>query len=310
MERTKWIPAGLILGLMLVLLAGWPLKAIAQGKVRIAVTAFENKVKTPYGDPSWKIGEGMAEMLTTELFKTGRFIVVERQALGDVVREQELGQSGLISKGTAVQSGQLMGAQIVVRGAITEFEHRASGGGAGVTGRDFSVSGKLRNAHVALDLRMIDTSTGQVIASHRAAKVVPAGGGGFGARVGSVKFGAGAYYKTPIGRATRAAIHDAVQFIVATTPFRTVTPSFSVVKVERGMVYINAGATQNVRVGDAFRVYSKGEDLIDPDSGLKLGSTEQVIGSIQVTAVYGKFSTATITSGAGIMKRGDRVKVR
>ena len=76
-----------------VLLAGWPLETVAQDKTRIAVSAFENKVKTPWGDPSWKIGEGLPEMLTTELMKTGRFTVVERQAIGDVVREQELGRA-------------------------------------------------------------------------------------------------------------------------------------------------------------------------------------------------------------------------
>ncbi len=45
----------------------------AQGKIRIAVTAFENKVKTPIPDARWKIGEGLAEMLTSELLKTGQF---------------------------------------------------------------------------------------------------------------------------------------------------------------------------------------------------------------------------------------------
>jgi len=308
MEKIRWRSTAWIVGLTLVLGLSWPLTATAQGKTRIAVTAFENKVKTPWGDPSWKIGEGMAEMLTTELIKTGRFIVVERQALGDVVKEQELGQSGLISKGTAIRPGQLMGAQVVARGAITEFEHRTSGGGVGVKTDDFRIEGKLRNAHVALDLRLIDTSTGQVLASHRAAKVVPAGGGGFGARAGTVKFGADAYYKTPIGKATRAAIQDAVQFIVATTAFPTASSSFSIVKVEGGRVYINAGANMDVRIGDVFSVYAKGEDLIDPDSGLTLGSTERLVGSVQVNAVHEKFSTATITSGADIMKRGDRVK--
>ena len=88
-----------------------PKVGLAQGKLRIAVTAFENKVKMPWWDASWRIGEGLAEMLTTELMRTGRFIVVERQALGDVVREQELGQSGLMRRETAPTPGQLMGSR-------------------------------------------------------------------------------------------------------------------------------------------------------------------------------------------------------
>jgi curli biogenesis system outer membrane secretion channel CsgG len=310
MEQTKWRLLAWMAAL--VLLTGWPLEIAAQDKTRIAVSAFENKVKTPWGDPSWKIGEGLAEMLTTELIKTGRFTVVERQALGDVVREQELGQSGLVSKGTAVVPGRLIGAQFVVRGAVTEFEVKASGGGGGVTtGQSFSTAARLQNAHVALDLRLIDTSTGQVIASHRAAKIVPAASGAFAAQTSGVRFGADAFYSTPIGQATRAAIQDALQFIVATTPLKTsISSSYSIVKVEGGVAYINAGTNMNVREGDEFGVFSKGEDLVDPDSGLSLGSTEQQIGSIRVTSVQEKFSIATIVSGGGSIKRGDRVKAR
>ena len=300
---------GVTVTLALLAVVPWPFEVMAQGKIRIAVTAFENKVKTPWWGPSWKIGEGLAEMLTSELSKTGQFIVVERQALGDIVKEQELGQSGLIRGETAARTGQILGAQIVVRGAVTEFEEQASGGGAGIRFGGFGAEGSVRNAHVALDIRLIDTSTGQVIASHNAAKSAPAAGGGIGARVGTVTFGGDAFFQTPLGQATRAAMQDALQFIMATA-FKAVTPSFSIVKVEGGMAYVNAGANSNVRVGDVFMVYSKDEDLVDPDTGLKLGSDEKIVGSIQVTNVQEKFSIGTIRGGAGAMKRGDLVKVR
>jgi len=283
--------------------------ATAQGKIRIAVTAFENKVKTPWWGPSWKIGEGLAEMLTSELSKTGQFIVVERQALSDIVKEQELGQSGLIRGETAARTGQILGAQIVVRGAVTEFEERASGGGAGIRFPGFGAEGGVSNAYVALDIRLIDTSTGQVIASHNAAKTAPSAGGGLGARIGNVTFGGDAFFQTPIGQATRAAMDDALRFIMATA-FKAVIPSFSIVKVEGGTAYINAGVSSNVRVGDVFMVYSKGEDLVDPDTGLKLGSDERMVGSIQITNVQEKFSIGAIRGGTGAMKRGDLVRVR
>src|SRR5262245_6044011 len=204
--------------------------AAAQTKTRIAVTAFENKVKTPLPDSSWKLGEGLAEMLTTELVKTGQFIVVERQGLGDVVGEQALGQSGLVRGETAARTGQMLGAQIVVRGAVTEFTEFASGGGGGVQSGNVRVGGGVQNAHVALDLRLIDTSSGQVLASHSVAKSVPSTGGGFGARSGSIAFGGDVFFQTPLGQATRAAMQDAVQF-VRMTGARSGPPSFSIVKI-------------------------------------------------------------------------------
>ena len=310
MERGRNKRLGWFLATLSLLIAvAWPLEAMAQGKIRIAVTAFENKAKSPYLDPSWKIGEGLAEMLTSELSKTGQFVVVERQALGDIVREQELGQSGLIRGETAARTGQILGAQIVVRGAVTEFEERASGGGAGIRFPGFDAEGSVSNAYVALDIRLIDASTGQVIASHNAAKSAPSAGGGLDAWIGAVTFGGDAFFQAPIGQATRAAMQDALQFIMATA-FKAVVPSFSIVKVEGQSAFINAGANSNVRVGDVYMVYSKGEDLIDPDTGLKLGSDERMIGSIQITAVQDKFSIGTIMGGGGAMKRGDVVKVR
>lgn len=300
---------GTLATLALLMAAAWPLEAMAQGKIRIAVSAFENKVKTPWWGPTWKIGEGLAEMLTSELSKTGQFIVIERQALGDIVKEQELGQSGLIRGETAARTGQILGAQIVVRGAVTEFEERAGGGGAGIRFPGFGAEGSVTTGHVALDIRLIDASTSQVIASHNAARSVPAAGGGIGARAGNVTFGGDAYFQTPIGQATRAAMDDALRFIMATA-FKAVIPSFSIVKVDGGMAYINAGVSSNVRVGDVYMVYSRGDDLVDPDTGLTLGSDERMIGSIQITNVQEKFSIGAIRGGAGAMKRGDLVKVR
>ncbi len=307
MHRRRWVVLWVVTVSMTML--GASKEACAQGKIRIAVTAFENKARGPFYDSSWKIGEGLAEMLTSELAKTGQFIVVERQALGDIVREQELGQSGLIRGETAARTGQVLGAQIVVRGTVTEFEEQASGGGVDVGTRNLNIGGKMQNAHVALDIRLIDTSTGQVIASHNASKVVPSGGGGLSARAGTVTFGGDIFFQTPIGQATRAAMQDALQFIMATA-FKAVIPSFSIVKVEGGNAFINAGANSNVRVGDVFMVYTRGEELIDPDTGLKLGSDERMIGSIQITSVQEKFSIGTIRGSAGAMKRGDLVKVR
>ncbi len=304
--RTRWSVVLLVVGVAMTVL-GASQEACAQAKTRIAVTAFENKVKSPWWDRSWQIGEGLAEMLTNELVKTGRFIVVERQAVGDIVKEQELGQTGLVRRESAAPTGQMLGAQIVVRGAITEFEARASGGGAGVRWRDLGIEGKAENAHVGLDLRLIDTASGQVMASHNVSKVVPAAGGALGARAGTVTFGGDVFYQTPIGQATRAAIQEALQFILATAVLPG-TSSFSVVKVEGSVAYINAGANANVRVGSVFVVFSAGEELVDPDTGLKLGTTERPIGTIQITEVQEKFSVGTIRGGPAAVKRGDRIK--
>jgi len=61
-------------------------------KARITVSKFVDKSAKGYYD----IGEGMTDMLTTALFNTNRFIVLERGELGEVLLEQDLAASGRI----------------------------------------------------------------------------------------------------------------------------------------------------------------------------------------------------------------------
>jgi curli biogenesis system outer membrane secretion channel CsgG len=287
-----------------------PFNAPAAEKMRVAVGKFENKVKSPSWDKSWNIGEGLAEMLTTELFKTGKVIVLERGAVSDVIDEQQFGQSGLVRKETAAQTGQMMGAQVIVRGAVTEFSERIEGAGGQITTRRFGGGASMENAYVALDIRLIDANTGQVIASPNATGIAPSAGMGgtlLGSRRSGMALGGEAFFSTPIGQATRQAISKAVAFILERAPAQE--HSLLIVKVEGNQVFINAGTNEGLRAGDIFTVYSKGEDLIDPSTGLKLGSTQRAGGTIEIVDVQEKFSIATIRSGSG-MKRGDVVKPR
>lgn len=281
----------------------WP--AYTGPKKRIAVTKFENKVTGVYGN--WRLGDGFSEMLTTELMKTGQFVVVERQALQDVLGEQELGQSGVVRKETAAKVGQVLGAQIIVRGVVSEFTLNESGGGGGIGIAGFRIGGKSSNAHVAVDIRLVDTTTGQVLQSHNAVGKAESSGVSVGVARGDVDFGADAFKNTPLGQATRQAIRDAVQFIILNMgkmPF-----SAKVIKVEGNKVYINAGSQMNIKRGFKFYAYSVGEDLIDPDTGLKLGADEKLLGTVEVRDVQEKYSIGFLASGTGL-KKGDVLKLQ
>ncbi len=274
-------------------------------KKRLAVIRFENKVKTPLPDASWKIGEGLTEMLTSELFKTGRFIMVERAALSDIVKEQELGQTGLVRKETAAKVGELLGAQLLITGAVTEFEAQARGGGGGVGFRGLALKLQTQSAHVAVDVRLIDAATAQILSSMNAEASAQYSGLGFGANIKGVQFGSDAFEKTPLGQATREAMHKAVIYIMK--EMEAVPWTGRVVQVKDADVYVNAGANVNLKAGAKLAAYVKGEDLIDPASGLNLGSKDTLIGSVTVREVQEKFSIGTF-AGTGGLKRGDLLK--
>ncbi len=63
-------------------------------KLRVGIVDFANK--TSYG--AGRLGTSASDILTTELFKTGAFILVERTQLNQVLKEQGLGQSYPLSQ--------------------------------------------------------------------------------------------------------------------------------------------------------------------------------------------------------------------
>ena len=104
-------------------------------KVRIAVTEVEwdpGVRQTAFmrggNSPSVMVSEqqtfarGLTEMMMAELLKTGRFVVLERKAMDDVQAEQKLQQNQGNAE-TAAKVGQLVGAQFLIRPAITEFSY-------------------------------------------------------------------------------------------------------------------------------------------------------------------------------------------
>jgi curli biogenesis system outer membrane secretion channel CsgG len=196
-------------------------------KARVAVSQFKDK--TGKGWWTGAIGDGMADMLATALFHSNRYIVLERQTVSDVLREQDLGAAGRIQKGTEAPIGQIEGAELLITGAVTEFEGAASGVGGGIGGIGGTagrvlggIAGGLKKAHMAIDMRVIDTRTSRIVAAtsiEGEATDFALGGALAGAGSGGALGGAlGGWSKTPTEKALRICIQEGVKFIVSKTP--------------------------------------------------------------------------------------------
>ncbi|MEM1155072.1 MAG: CsgG/HfaB family protein, partial [Pseudomonadota bacterium] len=206
----------------------------------VAVLPFENRVEGIPGN--WLIGEGLAEVLVTELIASNRYLLVERDAIQNIVREQELGMSGLVRSETAVPTGQLAGAQFMIKGAITEFNAEAGGGGLTVAFREAEAGAKTRKAYVGIDVRIVDNLTGRIHASYNAHAEARSGGASLAAQfLGSddFKIGASGFYDTALGIASRDAIRQIIDFILiesAEIPWQG-----SVIQSRGRNVFINRG---------------------------------------------------------------------
>lgn len=114
---------------------------------------------------------GVRDMLTTDLFTSSRFIVLEREDLDAAIAEQEFSASARVGDATRIPAGQLEGADLIVLAAITAFDAGTGGGALPIPLKlgdrgDFGVLNlRAKRGYVAMDLRLVDARTGRVVAS-------------------------------------------------------------------------------------------------------------------------------------------------
>lgn len=211
-------------------------------RAKVAVTDFDWNVgtqKTTVGiagtDISFSssqyagISEGLKDMLTTALVQSKRYRVLERQNISSVKSEIALQEDGF-TDGTGVKRGAIKGADIAVIASVTGFDPGSSGSSgkiSGLLGKKASalmgaVSGGYNKATIAMDIRIVDSATTEVLAATRVegvAKDVNVGAA-LGALTGGGSLGGslGGYAKTPMEKAIRTCIYEATKYIVENTP--------------------------------------------------------------------------------------------
>lgn len=258
---------------------------------------------------------GIEAILTDSLSRTGRFRLIERQQLDNVLKEQDLATAGRINSPSAAGTGNVLGAEYLVQMAVTSYEANTKGTNKGLGGffkKSVPVIGDVNvqqsTGSVGLNFRLIDAETSEVVYTKQVESTIKESGLSFegGGIVDDLGLGGffDEYSKTPIGQAVIAGINKGVYELVkqmGTTPAEG-----AVVQSKDGKVWVNLGQGA-VEVGDRLVVEREGEPLIDPDTGLNLGSTSTPVGEVEVTQVEEKFSIANIVRSSSDPTRGDRV---
>lgn len=183
----------------------------ASDKPSVGVAEFTNETHA-----SWwasDVGSDLAGMLTNELASGGKFRIVERSKLQHVLSEQDLAASGRVSKSTGAKVGKLTGARYLVFATVTAFDSHTAGTGGGLSFHGIGVGGKKEDAYIAVDLRVVDTTTGEVeftrTVEGRSTSYGMSGSvyrGGFGGSLGK-------YENTPTGKAIRGCIMEITDYL-------------------------------------------------------------------------------------------------
>lgn len=270
----------------------------AQSGPRIAVLPLQNN--TPHFWFRDQLGEAAADELTTQLVKTAGFRVIERQQLDAILAEQSDGMSGIIDPATAARVGKVAGVQLVVAGSITKFSIDEQSAGIG----SLKLSASYKEAESMLDLRVIDTSTGEILAVVEGEGRARFGG----ARLDDIDFEHD--YDAGIAHeALRPAVEDAVERIVAQREELVAAvgaaPAIEVVGVRDGQIYIDSGQNGGLTVGQRLTVM-RVVDVIRDSRGEVLDEITENVATLEVTRVLSQSSVCRIVDGSDV-KEGDRI---
>jgi curli biogenesis system outer membrane secretion channel CsgG len=278
----------LVLGMMLMF------SVTTWAKPRVAVMDFDNK--SGYG--GWRLGQGASDMLSTEMVKIGKFRMMERERIASIIKEQRLGTSGLVNPSTAAQIGKIIGVEYIITGAVTQYGESRSGGG----GRGVNVGTRGYNA--AVDIRLVDTTTGEIVfadsASHSLASV-------------SVRvFGIGGGESFDEKKATdalREAIKELANKIASVSISSTeqTGKSTSVTDIDKTViadidgktVTLNKGKEAGYSVGQEVGVYRQSKIIKDPATGKVLNVRYDKLGVIKITKADSGFAEGIAISGSG-----------
>ena len=240
-----------------------------------------------------KIGEGVPSSIKKHLnvstlwsemeasFRaTRKFRVLSRnkETLSALREEQEFAASDF-AKGDAAETGQFDNANYLILPTVQDFKfyrgHKAL--------PNFDSKYKRTDSGLLqVSAQMVDTTTGQIVTTFYMKNAFSTKPEIVNSRAGSPS----SINLTNMSKKVSASLAD--QFVDTVYPMKVVKRSGN------NKVFINRGRDGGLKIGLVLNVYSAGEELIDPDTGESLGSSEEYIGQIKVERINPKITIANI----------------
>lgn len=267
---------------------------------RVGVMDFENK--SPHG--GWRLGQGAADILTTEMVKMGSMEMFERDRLASVLKEQNLGASGRVDPATAAKIGKIIGVQYIITGAVTEYGRSTSGGGGGgvrVGKTDYSST---------VDIRMVDAVSGRIVFADSGSHTISS------MNVKVFGFGGGQKFNEKAATdAMRGAIQDLTEKLAA-IDLKNLAPKPApgtssgkalVADVDGKLITLNKGTNAGLKSGQVLTIKRKGKVIKDPATGKVIKVRYKTIGKIKLSEVDTEYAEGNSIGGTGF-KVGDIVE--
>lgn len=261
-------------------------------KPTVAVTSFENRSNF---DGQWNLPHGMADLLVAEMVASKHFVLVERQRLNHLIGEIDNQRSDYFRKQGKAEFGRLKNVEYFIRGVITDFT-QVSRSSLGAGYKSYLGGYRGHTARVALTMTIVDVESGQIISSVNADGYAKAGGVFSAGEYKNVRFGGDAFFRTPLGIATRDAIRRGLKKIVAVVPKDRKT--VRVAAQRDNDIIVTGGRALGHKVGMVFEVMGADQVILDPATGDAADVIPgKPVGRVRVTTVRERTSFVEVLEG-------------
>ena len=134
-----------------------------QKRPRIAVLDFDySTIADEWRGWFQSNAKGVSDILINKIVDGGNYSVIERTKIQEILREQNFGATDRIDANSAAKIGRLLGVQSIVIGSVTNFNLEKDNSGVSIPFFG-SVGGGKTTASVKLNVRVVDTSTGEIM---------------------------------------------------------------------------------------------------------------------------------------------------
>lgn len=314
--------------LALLLTLGFSVGVSAQRKKQIAVLDFDfatvdiGLAQRAYGTHQ-NLARRVADKLINQLVALKTCQVVERSQLEKVLREQNLGVEGRIDPSTAAKLGRILGVDALIIGNVSVFELR---GLPNKDNSDMLWDPKDMRARIAVNFRIVDTTTGVVELSNEMTGQSPQGpktnaGGRIGKNIiGGMIGGSKApevkdeQIRDVVGQAVDEVINsmtgDVQKFLSGA--LRPPEPAITTDKLINGRVISVNGPSviitnvnkSAVRVGD--RLFVRRFTAVRDETTGKSVSFSEKVGEVEVVEIQDQVIIGSF-AGSGVAKAGDTI---
>jgi hypothetical protein len=122
----------------------------AGAKERVGIVDFDSRCGRHFGTQA-------TDIFSTEIVKSNKFIVIERDRLSSVLRELGLQRSGMIDPSTASRAGKIIGLKYIVTGTVSVCDENIKTINVG------GIKWKIITYVVGVDVRIIDVETAHIV---------------------------------------------------------------------------------------------------------------------------------------------------